>query len=166
MPDRYLSIYLNDHLAVIVGIRELLERTLENNTDSPFGELLTRLLEDSQQERRALAALMRDHGIPENHLKTSGAWLAERIGRLKMNGQLTGYSPLSRLVEIEGIALGLDAKRIFWDNLSHIGVVQAGGFVTKSLARRAEQRLEELDEHRRDAAKEALGFRAPSLTEL
>ena len=35
-------------------------------------------------------------------------------GRLKPNGQLTGYSPLSRLVELEGLSLGITGKLGLW----------------------------------------------------
>ena len=33
------------------------------------------------------------------------------VGRFKLNGQLRGYSPLSRLVELEILMAGIDAKR-------------------------------------------------------
>ena len=39
-----------------------------------------------------------------------GAWTAEELERLKLNGQLAGYSPLSRLVELEGLAVGIEGK--------------------------------------------------------
>ena len=46
--------------------------------------------------------------------KSAGAWTAEKFGRLKPNGQLTGYSPLSRLVELEGLKLGITGKLGLW----------------------------------------------------
>ena len=38
----------------------------------------------------------------------------ELAGRLKLNGQLTGYSPLSRLVELEGLITGISGKISLW----------------------------------------------------
>ena len=38
------------------------------------------------------------------------AWSAEKFGRLKLNGQLSGYSPLSRLEELEILALVAEGK--------------------------------------------------------
>ena len=43
---------------------------------------------------------MDDLGVG-SRAKDGAAWVAEKLGRLKTNGQLTGYSPLSRLVELE-----------------------------------------------------------------
>lgn len=36
--------------------------------------------------------------------------VAEKLGRLKPNGQLHGYSPLSRVIELEGLYLGISGK--------------------------------------------------------
>ena len=113
MPSQYLGIYLNDHLAVLAGAEELVDRSLQSNTGTPLGELLQQVLDSVKQDRRALESLIDERGVQQNRAKTGGAWLAERVGRLKLNGELTGYSPLSRLVEIEGIGLALEAKRAF-----------------------------------------------------
>jgi hypothetical protein len=165
MSDKYLSIYLNDHLAITTGAHELLNRTLENNRDIELGKFVEALAIDAEQERNAIESLMTEQGIAHNPIKSAGAWFAERVGRLKLNGQITGYSDLSRLVEIEGIGLALESKRAFWDALNQVGFTEAGGLVTKSLARRAEQQIEELEKHRREAANNALGLRASSLAE-
>lgn len=157
MSNKYLGIYFNDHLAVLAGGEEVVTRSLESNQGTPLGEFLQQVLERVQQDRQALESLMSDRGVPQNWAKTGGAWLAERVGRLKLNGEITGYSPLSRLVEVEGIGLALEARRSFWDTLSHVGIAEAGGRQTGELATRAEDELEELQAHRLEAAKEALG---------
>ena len=46
---------------------------------------------------------MRDLGFGADKLKNVAAWGLEKVGRLKLNGELTGYSPLSRMVELEGL---------------------------------------------------------------
>ena len=165
MSDKHLGIYLNDHLAITIGTHELLNRTLENNRGSDLGAFVDALVLDAEQERKAIEALMSEQGITQNPVKAAGAWLAERIGRLKLSGDLAGYSDLSRLVEIEAAGLALESKRVFWDALNQVGFTEAGGLVTKSLARRAEQQIEELQKHRRGAAEKAIGLRAPSLVE-
>ena len=45
-------------------------------------------------------------------------WTGEKLGRLKLNGQLLGYSPLSRLIELEGLMLGIAGKLAMWIALS------------------------------------------------
>ena len=51
-------------------------------------------------------------------MKPAVAWIAEKAGRLKLNGQIRGYSPLSRLVELEGLEVGVTGKRSLWQALS------------------------------------------------
>ena len=46
---------------------------------------------------------MEDLGFDSDTMKDLGGWALEKVGRLKLNGQLTGYSPLSRVVELEGL---------------------------------------------------------------
>lgn len=162
MPSQYLGIYLNDHLAMYAGAGELVDRSLQSNTETPLGEFLQRVLDSVKEDRRALEALMEEREVTHNWAKTSGAWLAERVGRLKLNGELKGYSPLSRLVEIEGIGLALEAKRAFWSTLSEVGISSAGGRSTDELASHSRSQIEQLEPHRRAAAKEALGTYEPA----
>lgn len=156
--DKFLGIYLNDHLAVLVGTRELLERSLESNRGTPLGDVLGEILSSTEEEQAALEALMKRQGVAENRAKTAGAWLAERVGRLKLNGQLTGYSDLSRLVEIEGAAVAVEAKRLFWDALTRAGIAEAGGLQTAELSQRAEGHRDQLKSHHQAAAKQAIGL--------
>lgn len=162
MPSQYLGIYLNDHLAVMAGAEELVNRSLESNTGTPLGEYLQQVLGSVKGDREALESLMAEREVKQNWAKTGGAWLAERVGRLKLNGELTGYSPLSRLVEIEGVGLALEARRAFWKTLSDAGISEAGGRMTEELAARIEAEIDQLEAHRRDAGKEALGTYAPA----
>ncbi len=158
MANKYLSIYLNDHLALLVGTQELVNRSLESNRGSEFGQFLETVGESNKQERKALEALMAKQDVTENRTKTAGAWIAERVGRLKLNGEITAYSDLTRLVEIEGVGVALEAKRMFWDTLCRVGFTEVRGLQTRSIARRAEQQMEELDKHRAQAAERALGM--------
>ena len=40
--------------------------------------------------------------------------VAEALARLKLNGSFRSYSPLSRLVELEALLAGIEAKRSMW----------------------------------------------------
>jgi hypothetical protein len=83
----------------------------------------------------------------------------ERVGRLKLNGQLTGYSPLSRLVELEGLALGVTGKLSLWENLREAATEEPGlaGFDFDVLTARAHEQLDRLRAERLRAAHLALG---------
>lgn len=45
------------------------------------------------------------------------AWAAEKLVRLKLNGRLRGYSPLSRLLELEMLHIGITGKLELWQAL-------------------------------------------------
>jgi hypothetical protein len=56
--------------------------------------------------------------IGRSRIKPAGAWFVEKLGRLKLNGQLHGYSPLSRLVELEALCIGITGKTQMWNALA------------------------------------------------
>ena len=119
MSGTYLRIYLNDHLAgAVIGV-ELVKRTARNNRGSEFHGELEKLSADIQEDRKRLAGFMDGLNIPQNPVKPPVGWLAEKVGRLKINGRLSGYSPLSRLIELEGLSLGVEGKASMWRALHH-----------------------------------------------
>jgi hypothetical protein len=156
--NRRLAIYLNDHLAGAVVGTELAKRALRENRGSSFGELLEWLLGQILEDRATLERLMAELGVPESRLKRALALMFERLGRLKLNGQLTGYSPLSRLVELEGLTLGVTGKRLLWLALQEIAATEPRlrEFDFDELRRRAEEQLAGLERLRIEAARLAL----------
>jgi hypothetical protein len=56
-------------------------------------------------------------GIPVRTYKVYAGWLAEKAGRLKFNGRLRARSPLSNLVELELLRLGVEGKAAGWRTL-------------------------------------------------
>src|SRR4051794_17732900 len=102
-----------------------------------------------------LERLMRELGVRFDPLKTYGAWAAEKFGRLKLNGQLTGYSPLSRVVELEGLHLGITGKLELWRTLK---TTLEGGLRQvdlDELIKRAEAQRRRLAPQRKAAIEEA-----------
>jgi hypothetical protein len=73
---------------------------------------------------------------------------------LKLNGQLRGYSDLSRVVELESLCAGVDAKRSLWISLKALqgSDSRLSEFDFDALESRARRQREELEEHRRAAA--------------
>jgi hypothetical protein len=91
-------------------------------------------------------------------MKRPLALVAERVGRLKPNGQLRGYSPLSRFLELESLALGLDGKKLLWANVRDFanGGDQLVDIDFDALIERAARQREELEPFRVAAGREAL----------
>ena len=96
-------------------------------------------------------------GVSKAILKTAGAKVGEKLGRLKLNNELIGYSPLSRVLELEGLRSGVQGKLGLWDSLAQIAPFdeRLDRDEIASLAARAERQLEGLREHHRMAAREA-----------
>jgi len=157
-PMRQLDVYLNDHLAgATVGV-ELSRRAANSNRGTPSGEFLERLHHDIVEDRRTLLAIVRALGADISPAKPALAWVAEKAGRLKLNGRLRGYSPLSRLIELEGLETGVAAKRSLWQWLAgaFAGDARLEQFDLDALVARAEQQLVATREQRLTAAREAL----------
>src|SRR3954471_13184248 len=106
-----LAIYLNDHLAGAPAGLELVRRARGTNAGTPLGDFLAGLAVEIEEDRNSLERIMERLGVGKDRLKVAAAWTAEKGGRLKLNGRLTGYSPLSRLVEVEGLMIGVWGKR-------------------------------------------------------
>jgi hypothetical protein len=153
-----LATYLNDHLAGATAGRELARRAAANNRGSPLGEFLDQLSREIDEDRDALLALMDDLKIGTDRIKVLGGWAAEKLGRLKPNGRLIGYSPLSRLIELEGLLLGVRGKLALWHSLETVQAGRPGVAIVDlaALAARAEHQLTEIERHRRAAAPAAL----------
>jgi hypothetical protein len=112
-----LSIYLNDHLAgSTVGV-ELIRRAANNQRSEPWGPLLARLVTEIAEDRVALLDIMRALGIPARAYKVYAGWIAEKAGRVKLNGHLLSRSPLSSVTELEGMRLGVEGKASAWRTL-------------------------------------------------
>jgi hypothetical protein len=138
----HLAIYLNDHLAGATGGVELARRLRASNERDPvFGEPLRRVCEEIEADRATLERVIERLGYSRSRVKPAAAWAAEKLGRLKLNGQLRGYSPLSRLLELEGLLIGITGKIGLWHALSELELGRELGIDLEQLtARAAEQR--------------------------
>jgi hypothetical protein len=116
-PRDLLGIYLNDHLAGAVAGSELARRCMRNNAGTRYAEPLRGVASAIAEDRRTLEHLMTALGVIANPAKQVSALAAERLSRLKLNGRLTGYSPLSRIVEFDGLSAGINSKRVLWLSL-------------------------------------------------
>lgn len=157
-----LATYLNDHLAAATAARELAGRAAGANRRSRYGELLERLAEEIDEDRRQLLEIMDALDVGADRIKVLGGWAAEKLGRLKLNGRLLGYSPLSRVVELEVLTLGVYGKRALWFSLARLEAEEPAlsRFDLPVLIERAEQQLEALETHRLAAVEEAMARKA------
>lgn len=101
-----------------------------------------------------LERLLGQLGMHGSKLKRGGAWLTEKLSRLKPNGQLRGYSPLSRLQELEGLSIGIAGKQALWESLREVPeIARLSGFDFTELAERARSQRAELESYRLEATR-------------
>jgi len=158
---RLLRIYLNDHRAGAVAGLRLARRCASRNADMPFAPTLEGIVHDIAEDAHTLQQIQDRLGSTPNRVKAALAATADFIGRLKLNGRILRYSPLSRLLETEALTAGIDAKRSLWRTLQTIDDAALRDFDLDSLERRATEQRERLLPVHQDAA-QILNSRRPS----
>jgi hypothetical protein len=152
-----LAIYMRDHRAGATGGLNLARRAAEENEGTPYGQFLANLADEIDEDTGVLEQIMSRFDVTPDLLKNAGAKVGEKVARLKPNGQLTGYSPLSRVLEIEGLRSGVQGKLSLWQSLLEVAPQhpELDEAEVDELATRAEGQLEGLREMHRQAAREA-----------
>ena len=154
--DRLLAIYLNDHLAGATIGRERCRHARERNRGGELGAFLDRLLREIEEDRATLRRVMERVAAAESPVKVAVAVAVERASRLKPNGGL-GSSPLTRLLELEALSLGVEGKRLLWIALGELGDARLAEFDFAALAERAREQRDGLERQRLAAARTVLG---------
>lgn len=149
-----LGIYLNDHWAGSAGGVELARRLRSSNADDAE---MAAICAEIETDRESLEGVMDALEIPRQRLKPLAAVVGAKLGRLKLNGRLRDYSPLSRLLELELLYLGVSGKLRLWTALRENVGGHAGDHDLTELAARAERQRERLGELHLSAAARAFG---------
>ena len=157
MNEKYLRIYMQDHLAGSTTGLELARRTAGANEGTDYGPPLAKIVDQIASDRRQLENIIRDLGFGADKLKNMAAWGLEKVGRLKLNGELTSYSPLSRVVELEGLLTGITGKWGLWVALLEVAPSdpRLDATLLARLRDRAEEQRATVEELREQAAREA-----------
>ncbi len=160
MNTKSLGIYLDDHSAIMQGELELIARCCRSQQAGPLREFLGQL----EREVIAQQTIVKDvktrigiHSRWEGQLKSGAAWIAEKVGRLKLNGSLLSYSPLSRVVELESLSVAACERVALWNTLDALADADSrlDGITFTFFQEQAENHLATLASYRRAAAMEA-----------
>ena len=159
--DDFLRIYMNDQLALGVLWREVARRAQRNNAGTELGDSLARVANGIAEDVETFETMMRRLGIPRNRVKTTVAMAAERLARFKLNGRIRSYSPLSRFIELDFLAMGIDGKKLLWGTLADLAELRSrlSDVDFDELIRRAERQRQEIEPFRARAATDALAAR-------
>ena len=116
----YLRIYLTDHRAGQAAIVRVAHRFARSNRATPWELELSRLADDIEADAAVLDSVAEACAVEGGKAKRLLALAGERMGRLKLNGHILTYSPLSRVFEAEGLAAAAALKRQMWRTLERL----------------------------------------------
>ena len=157
--ERLLGLYLDDHRAGAAGGLALARRMLEANPDNYLTATMRELTDEIERDRALLEDIIVRLGYSPNRLKmvlgAAGAWIA----RLKANGYVTRYSPLSRLEEFEMLSAGIMSKASLWRccELAVAGRPEVADVDFDALCQSAEDQRVRLEAHRARIVDDAFG---------
>jgi hypothetical protein len=153
LDGRLLTIYLRDHHALLIALRELAHRMSAANRTEGQRAFAAEIIRVTEDDRACLEAFLRRLDSAPSRSRQSAVWTAEKLGRLKLNGRVLRHSPLSAVTELEGCRLLLETDRALWSGLEPLGPPDAG-----ERAHRTERLLEAAERLRLDALHRAAGI--------
>ena len=154
MDAGLLQIYLRDHHAAAAGGVALARRAL--GAQDPIAAQIAR-------DRETLEAIMEQLGVSANPIKVGLVRIVERLSRLKLNGRFVRHSPLSRVVELETLVVGVRGKEALWTALRTAGV-RLEGIDLETLVDSARAQGSELEARRVSAVSKVFAGSAPAAT--
>ncbi|RNL57647.1 hypothetical protein [Arthrobacter oryzae] len=117
---KLLGLYLADHLAGSTAGVARTGRMARAFADTPFAAEIARLSVDIRRERHFLRRLIRDLGVPQRPHRQAAAWIAEHLGRLKLNGRIVSRSPMTMVLETELMRAAILGKLGAWQTLEDL----------------------------------------------
>ena len=149
-----LAIYLEDHHAAGVAGSRLAARLAATTASEGSEADLSRVLPEIAEDLATLESLMRRLGAKPNTMKDTIARVGERLGRLKPNGRLRERSPLSDLLELETLVVGIRGKQALWVSMRNTALLPREEL--DRLIGRAEKQQRIVESAREAAARRAL----------
>jgi len=142
-----LAIYLRDHHAAGLAGARVAERVGRDSGNDD----LRRVASEIQQDLVVLEGIMSRLGVAPDRVKDTFSRIAERLGRMKLNGRLLRRSPLSDLLELETLVVGISGKQALWVSLREIPSINVEEL--DQLLERAEEQKRVVENARVAAAK-------------
>jgi hypothetical protein len=163
MTNETLPTYLQDHLAGALHAIELLKSMRDHFAGESLGTFASQILAEVEADRDVLARLAESAGGTPGGVKEWGAWLAEKVSRVKLkHGSADGLGTFEAL---EFLVLGIHGKRALWRVLEVVASfdLRLRGVDFAELITRAESQHERVEEQRLACAQSVfhLGDREP-----
>jgi hypothetical protein len=152
MKNDALATYLQDHLAGALHAIELLRSMRDHFAEAPLGKFADEVLTEVEADRDVLAKLTERVGGSAGGMKEWGAWLLEKVSRLKLkHGEADGLGTFEAL---EFLVIGIHGKWALWRAMSEIAPFDARlrVFDFAELIRRAENQHSKVEQQRLTSA--------------
>ena len=150
---KLLGLYMSDHLTGATAGLARIERMAEAFADTPVSADIARVSAELRRERDFLRGLIHDLGVRQRRHRQAAAWLAERVGRLKLNGRIVRRSPMTMVLESELMRAAILGKLGGWQTLEELapdlGLDQATFAKLGDEARSQIEALSRVHEHAR-----------------
>jgi hypothetical protein len=117
MNKKDLTIYLNDHLAGSVSAIELVDRLIETYKGKPLEPFFTNLRNKIDADQRTLQDLIKKLGVNESAVRKAGAWVAEKLARMKVRVSDSEKDQMGLLHALEALLMGITGKGALWSGL-------------------------------------------------
>jgi hypothetical protein len=158
MKNDEMATYLKDHLAGSVGALELVDHLIKTYEGKPIASFCQKLRDDINADQDELREIMRALEIKESSVRKAGAWVAEKLGRIKLGLEGEGAGDPGLFVALEALVLGITGKQVLWRALMmvHGDWPQLQQFDFDRLHKRAVEQVERVDAKRLEAAVAAL----------
>lgn len=118
MNLKRLNSYLNDHLAGSVGALELLDRLMKIYREKPLEGFFRDLRAEIEADQEILKSLIAGLGQEESTVRKAGAWIMEKLSRVKIQPGEAEKGEMGLFLALEGLALGITGKRALWRALA------------------------------------------------
>jgi hypothetical protein len=156
MGNDDLITYLQDHLAGALHAIELLRAMRDHFAREPLGAFAAEVLAEVEADRDVLIRLTEDAGGTAGGVKEWGAWLAEKVSRLKLKHGSAGG--LGTFEALEFLVLGIHGKWALWRALAEVSLfdTRLQGIDFGELIARAESQCQRVEGQRLACARSAL----------
>ncbi|GAA1625357.1 NAD-dependent epimerase/dehydratase family protein [Georgenia ruanii] len=115
-----LGLYLSDHLTGATGGADRIQHMAHAYADTAMGPDLAALADEITAAREALRAIIEALDLRQRPYRQAAAWVAERVGRLKLNGRVLTRSPLTPLLELELMRGAVNGQAGLWETLAEL----------------------------------------------
>ena len=148
MRSDALTTYPQDHLAGALHAIELLKAMRDHFVGQPLGTFAAVLLAEIEADRDVLARLTESVGGTAGGVKEWGAWLAEKVSRLKLKHD--SADGLGTFEALEFLVIGIHGKWALWRTLETVASFDSRfrGIDFAELIARAEKQHHKVEDSR------------------